>query len=229
MASPLDDPFPRQQARTRRFSLGAPRNFTVSPDGDRVVFLRSAAGDDPATSLWVYDRATGTEREVASAARALGDRAEHLTDEERARRERSRELAAGIVAYACDDTVSHAAFALGGKLWWVSLAGGGGGDGGGGGGAGTGLAGPAELAGPGGAVDPRPSPTGRHVAFRPAPAFALWPRTAGKTTGPWPRKPGKSPGGRPSSLPPKRWDAPGASGGRPTVAPCWPPGSTTAR
>jgi len=35
------------------------------------VFLRSPAGDDPATSLWAYDRATGTEREVASAARIL--------------------------------------------------------------------------------------------------------------------------------------------------------------
>lgn len=57
--------FPRQQARTRRFSLGAPRNFTVSPDGERVAFLRSPAGDDPATSLWVYDLATGLEREVA--------------------------------------------------------------------------------------------------------------------------------------------------------------------
>ena len=61
-------PFPRQQARTRRFSLGAPRSFTISPDGERVVFLRSPAGDDPANSLWVYEVATGEEREVASAA-----------------------------------------------------------------------------------------------------------------------------------------------------------------
>ncbi len=59
--------FPRQQARTRRFTLGLPRSFTVSPDGERVVFLRSAAGDDPATSLWVYDVLTGAEREVAAA------------------------------------------------------------------------------------------------------------------------------------------------------------------
>jgi dipeptidyl-peptidase-4 len=150
--------FPRQQARTRRFSLGAPRDFTVSPDGARVVFLRSPAGDDPATSLWAYDRATGTEREVASAARILGATAEHLTGEERARRERSRELAGGIVAYACDAAVSHAAFALDGKLWWVNLN--------------AELPGPTELPGPGGVVDPRPSPTGRHVVFLSGPR--LW-------------------------------------------------------
>ena len=36
--------FPRQYARTQRFTLGAPRAFTVSPDGGRVVFLRSRTG-----------------------------------------------------------------------------------------------------------------------------------------------------------------------------------------
>ena len=45
----------------------------------------------------------------------------HLPDEERARRERSRELAGGITAYACDEAVRHAAFALSGRLWWVGL------------------------------------------------------------------------------------------------------------
>ena len=127
------------------------------------MFLRSPAGDDPFTSLWVYSRATGTEREVAGAARLLGAAAEYLTVEERARRERSRELAAGIVAYACDEKVSHAAFALGGKLWWARL------DGEpqaeGPKSSGLDAGGPAVLPGPGDVVDPRPSPTGRHVAF----------------------------------------------------------------
>ena len=31
------DTFPRQLARTLRFTLGAPRNLTVSPDGARVA------------------------------------------------------------------------------------------------------------------------------------------------------------------------------------------------
>jgi len=146
--------FPRQYARTRRFSLGAPRSFTVSPDGKRVAFLRSPSGDDPATSLWVYDAATGTEREVASAAGILGPAEEQLPVAERARRERSRELAGGIVGYACDEDVLHAAFALGGRLWWVGLAGGQPSGGG-----------PTSLPAPQVVVDPRPDPTGRMVAF----------------------------------------------------------------
>ena len=34
---------------------GAPRAFTVSPDGSRVVFLRSRSGTDRANLLWVLD------------------------------------------------------------------------------------------------------------------------------------------------------------------------------
>jgi len=37
--------FPRQYARTRRFTLGVPHAFTVSPDGERVLFLRTRSGD----------------------------------------------------------------------------------------------------------------------------------------------------------------------------------------
>jgi dipeptidyl-peptidase 4 len=160
--------FPRQQARTRRFSLGAPRNFTVSPDGQRVVFLRSAAGDDPGTSLWVYDVATGSEREVASAGRTLGGSEEDLPDEERARRERSRELAGGITAYACDDAVRYAAFALSGRLWWVDLQ------------PGDDETTAVELPAPSGVVDPRPDPTGENVAFLSGPCLHVVPTTGGQ-------------------------------------------------
>src|SRR6266700_3969225 len=44
----MTDSFPRQQARTRHFSLGTPRSFQISPDGTRIVFLRSQVGSDPA-------------------------------------------------------------------------------------------------------------------------------------------------------------------------------------
>lgn len=146
---PAASDFPRQQVRTRRFTLGAPRNFTISPDGRRVVFLRSPAGDDPATAMWVYSTGTGTEVEVANPAKLLGGGQEDLPLAERARRERSRELAGGIVGYACDDAVLHAAFALGGRLWWVDLD----------------AATCRPLSAPAGVIDPRPSPNGRHVAF----------------------------------------------------------------
>jgi dipeptidyl-peptidase-4 len=35
----VTDTFPRQQARTQRFTLGVPRSFQVSPDGGRAAFL----------------------------------------------------------------------------------------------------------------------------------------------------------------------------------------------
>jgi len=45
--------FPRQFARTQRFSFGVPRAFTVSPDGERVLFLRTRGGEDPVSCLWL--------------------------------------------------------------------------------------------------------------------------------------------------------------------------------
>jgi hypothetical protein len=39
---PMADSFPRQKARTRNFTLGAPRSFEVAADGSRVVFLSCA-------------------------------------------------------------------------------------------------------------------------------------------------------------------------------------------
>ena len=58
------DTFPRQQARTRRYTLGRPRTFTVAEDGSRVAFLRSRASDDPVGCLWVLDVASTTQRMV---------------------------------------------------------------------------------------------------------------------------------------------------------------------
>src|ERR671924_353474 len=102
--------FPRQHARTQRFTLGAPRAFTVSPDGTRVVFLRSRSGTDRANLLWVHDLDAGQERVAADPVALLGGADEELSPEERARRERSREGSAGVVGYAVDDAVELAAF-----------------------------------------------------------------------------------------------------------------------
>ena len=59
------DSFPRQYARTRRLTLGDPRNIVVSPDGHRIVFIRSRSGDDPVNCLYLLDVATGEERLIA--------------------------------------------------------------------------------------------------------------------------------------------------------------------
>ncbi|MGW5278928.1 prolyl oligopeptidase family serine peptidase [Streptomyces collinus] len=143
------DSFPRRHARTQRFTLGAPRAFTVAPDGSRVVFLRSRSGTDRANSLWILDPADGAERLAADPAVLLRGASEELSAEERARRERSREGGAGIVGYATDAAVEFASFALSGRLFAAELR------------AGT----TRELAVPGPVVDPRPAPDGRHVAY----------------------------------------------------------------
>src|SRR6478609_4051572 len=115
------DSFPRLAARTQNFRLGNPRNFTVSPDGQRVVFLRAPDGTSRSHALWVYDVADGVERLVADASALLGDGAESLTPEEQARRERLRVTSAGIVAYSVDQTVTTAAFALSSRLFVADL------------------------------------------------------------------------------------------------------------
>ncbi|WP_330459636.1 prolyl oligopeptidase family serine peptidase [Streptomyces sp. NBC_00820] len=143
------DSFPRRHARTQRFTLGAPRAFSVAPDGSRVVFLRSASGTDRANSLWVLDPRDGTERVAADPRVLLQGASEELSPEERARRERSREGGAGIVGYATDATVELASFALSGRLFAAELR------------AGTAR----ELPTPGPVIDPRPSPDGRHIAY----------------------------------------------------------------
>ncbi|MET8270116.1 prolyl oligopeptidase family serine peptidase [Streptomyces sp. NPDC005096] len=145
--------FPRQHARTQRFTLGAPRAFTVSPDGERVIFLRSASGTDRSNKLWVLDLAadgTPKERVVADPATLLGGSVEKLSAQERARRERSREGSSGIVGYAVDSAAELAAFALSGKVYVAELRAGGS---------------TRALPVPGPVLDPRPSPDGRHVAY----------------------------------------------------------------
>ena len=112
--------YPRLAARTLRFSLGTPRNIIVSPDGDRVIFLRAPSGTDRRIELWTYQVDTGTERRLVDPA-AMATDGEQLSVEERARRERLREGAAGIVGYAVDTDAAQAVFALSSQAWLVDL------------------------------------------------------------------------------------------------------------
>ncbi|NMO35604.1 prolyl oligopeptidase family serine peptidase [Streptomyces sp. GMY01] len=141
--------FPRRHARTLRFTLGAPRAFTVAPDASRVVFLRSDSGTDRANALRVLDLDDLQERVAADPRALLGGSAEDLSPEERARRERTREGGAGIVGYATDTAVELASFALSGRLFTAELR----------------AATTRELSVTGPVIDPRPSPDGRHVAY----------------------------------------------------------------
>ncbi|SMD12444.1 S9 family peptidase [Lentzea albidocapillata] len=143
-----DISFPRQQARTQRFTVGAPRTFAVSADGARVFFLRPATATSRANGLWELNTTTGVERLLADPATLLSD-PEDLPAEEKARRERTRESGAGIVGYALSRDASVASFALSGRLFVADLV--------------SGTA--RELPTRGGVVDPRVDPTGRRVAY----------------------------------------------------------------
>ncbi len=150
MSPTQDQPlsFPRHAARTRYFTLGRPRSITVAADGSRVVFLRSASGTDPVNALWVLDVEVVSERLVADPARLLaGD--DHVPPEERARRERMREIAGGIVGYDSDAAGTMAAFALSGRLFLADLVAGG----------------ATELPTAGPVIDPRLDPTGSRIAY----------------------------------------------------------------
>jgi dipeptidyl-peptidase 4 len=148
--------FPRQQARTQHFTLGVPHAFAIATDGSRVAFLRSGSGTDRTTCLWVSDVGAGTpERLIADPAELLSGTAEDLPAAERARRERTRQAAAGVVSFATDDAVTIAAFALSGRLFVADLV----------------DRGPESeatvrvLATPVPVLDPRPDPTGAHIAY----------------------------------------------------------------
>ncbi|OLF17903.1 S9 family peptidase [Actinophytocola xanthii] len=144
-----DSSFLRLQARTQRFTLGTPRGFQVSPDGERVLFLRSSSGEDRQHILWRLDLATGTETRLADPAVLLGGGGEQLPPEERARRERSREQGGGVVGNATDAAARVVAFALSGRLFVADA-----------------VSGEVrELPTAAGVIDPRPDPTGTHVAY----------------------------------------------------------------
>ncbi len=153
---PTADSFPRQSARTQRFTLGAPRDVTVAVDGSLLAFLRSAGPEDPATALWVMSLPDGDERCVADPRQLLAEGLDDLPAEERARRERARESASGITGYATDHAHHIATAALAGRLLVADL-----------------RAGTATLLDvPGPVVDPRPDPTGERVAW--VRGNALW-------------------------------------------------------
>ena len=121
----------------------------ISPDGGRVVFLRTRGGTDSHTCLWQFDVNSATSTLIIDPASLAGEDGAEVPAEERMRRERSRERSGGIVRFSTNHDVTRAAFDLAGKLYVVDLAGGG----------------VTELATSGRAIDPRIDPTGTHVAY----------------------------------------------------------------
>lgn len=143
--------FPRQRAVTRSFRLGAPRAFRIvrRRDGSaRVFFIRSRDGRTPSGDLWVADQSADWRERLLVEATSLGVDGE-VPAAELARRERLREVTAGITAYSSDRFGEHVSFAVDGVPYRVHVD----------------SSDAVELAHPGPVVDPQISPDGIRVAF----------------------------------------------------------------
>ena len=116
--SSKNEDFLRQYAATLHFALGRPKGITLTPDGSAVLFLRSGPRSF-VQDLYEFDCATGKERVLLTAAQILGGADEHLTAEERARRERLRLSTKGIAGYELSEDGSKLVVPLSGRLFVV--------------------------------------------------------------------------------------------------------------
>ena len=120
ISAPLDT-FLAQLAATGRFRLGRPNTITVAPDGKAVLFLRSGPRSI-VQDLYEYDVARRKERVLLTAAGILAGADERLTVEERARRERQRQSARGIVSYHLSRDGRRILVPLSGRLFVIERA-----------------------------------------------------------------------------------------------------------
>lgn len=145
--------YPRRNALTQRFTLGAPRSFTISPCGERILFCRSATGDDPVNKLWLLDLTSEQPSEslLVDPKVLLADHGgdNTLSEAEKARRERLREAGGGIVTYAVHFPTNRVVYVLGSQLYVTDIA--------------TGQS--SALGNTAGAFDPRFSPDGKELAY----------------------------------------------------------------
>ncbi|MGF6274740.1 dipeptidyl-peptidase-4 [Massilia sp. UYP11] len=124
------------------------RNLRVSPDGERVTFLRPRADDQYRLDLWEYNtRSKATQRLVDSKQLVPN---EELSLEEKARRERARTAGlSGILNYYWSPDGKRLLVPIGGDLYLVDAA----------------RPEAARKVASGNVIDPKISPRGRYVSF----------------------------------------------------------------
>jgi dipeptidyl-peptidase-4 len=113
---PLDASYLRDHAATRAFMLGRPVKAKPTPDGKAVLFLRAEARV-PKMKLYEFDVATKKTRELLSPETLLKGAEEHLTPEEKARRERQRVSVGGFTDFQLSDDGRLVLVSLSGRLY----------------------------------------------------------------------------------------------------------------
>ena len=97
-----------------------PRDLKISPDGQRITFLRARADDQNRLDLWEYHVADKQTRRLVDADTL--DSGNELSDAEKARRERARIAGiTGIVSYQWSPDGRALLFPLAGKLYLYAL------------------------------------------------------------------------------------------------------------
>ena len=98
----------------------APRSLIFSPDGSRVTYLKGKETDANRLDLWQYQIKTGKHSLLVDS-NQLFSGPESLSDEEKARRERLRLFASGIVSYNWSKDGKALLFPLNGDLFYYDL------------------------------------------------------------------------------------------------------------
>ncbi|MDB4962195.1 MAG: Dipeptidyl peptidase [Myxococcales bacterium] len=142
----LDDQLLADAAATFNFKLGIPTPLAIAPDGS-VLFRRTQARDFAAD---LYEMAPdGKVKTLVTAADLLGTGGEHLSNEEKARRERTRTATKGIVDIELSEDGATVLVPLGGTFFLIDR-----------------TTGTRTAVDPGGAAyDPHLSPDGTTIAF----------------------------------------------------------------
>ncbi|MBB6184781.1 dipeptidyl-peptidase-4 [Oleiagrimonas soli] len=127
------------------------RGLKVSPDGQRVTFLRAKADDQHTFDLWEYNLADQRTRMLVDSRSLGGDR--HLSDAEKARRERERTAGLrGILDYQWSHDGTKLLIPVAGTLYLYDLSA-------------SAATAVTKLDTGGDAIDPKISPLGHYVSY----------------------------------------------------------------
>lgn len=117
--SAIDTSFLKDYAETWGYSAGQPTGIELAPNGDAILFMRSGPRDI-VRNLYEYRTATGEVRGLLRAEDLLQGSKEQLSAEEKARRERRREIGRGFTWYSLSEDGEKILTGLSGRLYVIN-------------------------------------------------------------------------------------------------------------